>query len=161
MLQQCYNNVTTMLQQCYDNVTTMLQQCYNNVTTMLQQCHDKVTTKPIRSGLLVAAVRDSGRVLYIISMSLRVRVRHVGRQYELRCPTRAAARAALRALRDCSSAAELRRTTKREPCRGQVLAMKDTNIMQSGSLVGGRCCPSETPTSSRAGALSGAGVGHE
>jgi hypothetical protein len=58
MLQQCYNNVTTillllhfgtksfdfstfqcrgMLQQCYNNVTTMLQQCYNNVPTMRQR----------------------------------------------------------------------------------------------------------------------------
>merc|ERR1712078_712095 len=39
--------------------------------------------------------------------------------------------------------------------------MKDTNIMPSGSLVGGRCCPWKTPTSCRAGALSGAGVAHE
>ena len=30
---------------------------------------------------------------------------------------------------------------EREPCQGQVLPMRDTNIMQSGSLVGGRCCP--------------------
>ena len=41
MLQQCFNDVTTMFQRGYSNVTTMLQQCFNNVTTMLQQCYGK------------------------------------------------------------------------------------------------------------------------
>ena len=135
----------------------MLQQCYDNVTTMLQQCHDKVTTKPIRSGLLVAAVRACFvHHLNVLASScppwrppVRVAVPH--QSGSSRCFARTARLQQRRRTAPHDEAGALsgagvgheghQHHAEREPCQGQVLPMKDTNIMQSENLVRGRCCP--------------------